>query len=134
MYRATQLLDDAQAARVAAACCHRDFCLKRRLWTVGALPADAAADKSLIPCLEPCAVLLEFARKALRLEQEEKVRCDLAGSEVASLAAALETAIRHADATAREADFNAPGNPRRLRLLLEKLASIKAASRQVPEE
>jgi len=34
MYRITQMLSDAHAGSVIAACCHRDFCLKRRLWTV----------------------------------------------------------------------------------------------------
>lgn len=134
MYRGTQLLRDEPAARVVAACCPPDFCLKRRLWTVGSLPPDAAEGKSLIPCLEPCPVLLEFARKALRIEQEEKVRLDLSASEVASLAAAAEATIQHPDAGAREADFSAPGNPRRLRLLLEKLAPWRKASGRSPED
>jgi hypothetical protein len=125
MYRVTQRLTDEQAARVVAACCHGSFCLKRRHWTVGALPPDSPEDKSLIPCLEPCAVLLEFARKALRLEQEDKARLELAPSEAASLVYALERALQHPDVSAREADFTAPGNPRRLRLLLEKLAAVR---------
>jgi hypothetical protein len=64
MYRVTALLEDAQVIRVVRACCHRQFCLKRRQWTVADLPPDTATEKSLIPCLEPCAVLLECARKA----------------------------------------------------------------------
>jgi len=28
------------------------------------------SEKSVIPCLEPCAILLEFARKTARLEQQ----------------------------------------------------------------
>ncbi len=55
--------------RRVAACCAADFCLKRRLWTVEGLAADEARGKSIIPCLEPCAVMLEFARKIARLEQ-----------------------------------------------------------------
>jgi hypothetical protein len=123
MYRITQMLSDAQAGSVAKACCHRDFCLKRRLWMVAGLAPDAAGDKSMIPCLEPCAVLLEFARTAMRLEQEEKARLELAPGEIRSLQAALETTLRQPDATLREADFSAAGNPRRLRLLLEKIHS-----------
>ncbi len=65
MYRVTTMLSDEQAAVMARACCHRRFCLKRRLWTVGSLGPEASGEKSLIPCLEPCAILLEFARKAL---------------------------------------------------------------------
>lgn len=122
MYRITTMLSDAHAAQVIRACCDARFCLKRRLWTVDGLAPDAADAKSLIPCLEPCAVMLEFARKAVRLEQEEgKPVLTLALSEVASILAALETALAHPPAGQREADFSAAGNPRRLQLLHEKL-------------
>lgn len=122
MYRITTMLTDAQAAQVIRACCDARFCLKRRLWTVDGLAPDAADAKSLIPCLEPCAVLLEFARKAVRVEQEEaKATLTLAPSEVASLLAALETAVARPRASQREADLAAADNPRRLQLLREKL-------------
>jgi hypothetical protein len=74
MYRITVKLDDAAAAAVARACCHKDFCLKRRLWTVGGVACDNPDDpseKSVIPCLEPCAILLESARKTARQEQRQ---------------------------------------------------------------
>ncbi len=74
MYRITAKLSEAQAARVICAVCHRNMCLKRRLWTVEGLPPDAAAEKSIIPCLEPCAVLLESARQAAGGEQAKKRR------------------------------------------------------------
>jgi hypothetical protein len=124
MYRITQLLTDEQAAGVAAAGCHPDFCLKRRLWTVGTLKPEPSQTKSLIPCLEPCPVLLELARKAFRLEQEEKLPLALSPGEAASLVAALERALALPDPAAREADFNRPDNPRRLRLLLDKLTAV----------
>jgi hypothetical protein len=66
MYRITAKLDDAQAAGAIRAGCGRANCLKRRLWSVAGLEPDAAAEKSLIPCLEPCAVLMELARKTVR--------------------------------------------------------------------
>jgi 4Fe-4S iron-sulfur cluster binding domain/DR2241 stabilising domain len=66
MYRITAKLDDAQAAGVIRAGCGRANCLKRRLWSVAGLEPDAASEKSLIPCLEPCAVLMELARKTVR--------------------------------------------------------------------
>jgi hypothetical protein len=72
MYRITQMLDDAQAREVIRACCNAGCCLKRRLWTVESLAPDAPAEKSEIPCWEPCAILLESARKAVRVEQAEK--------------------------------------------------------------
>ena len=61
----------AQVAEVIGSVCDMGHCLKRRLWTVTGMPVDAAAAKSIIPCLEPCAVLMESARKALRTSQQE---------------------------------------------------------------
>jgi hypothetical protein len=71
MYRITAKLIDAQAARVITRGCDPTHCLKRRLWTVTGLEPDRAVEKSLIPCLEPCAVLLELARKAARNGQKD---------------------------------------------------------------
>jgi hypothetical protein len=133
MYRSTAMLEDAQAAQVARACCHKRFCLKRRLWTVSGLTPDPAAEKSLIPCLEPCAVLLEFARNAMRLEQEVKMNVALASGEVASLRAALEMALASPNGNRRAADFNAPANPRRFQLLIEKLAALSEPPKVEPE-
>ena len=132
MYRITTMLDDTQAARMVAACCDARFCLKRRLWTVGSLAPDTANAKSIVPCLEPCAVLLEFARKAMRLEQEDKVTISLTASEIESVQAALDAAGRHLDSTAREADFSNAANPRRLQLLGAKLAEVKTVNANAP--
>jgi hypothetical protein len=104
MYRITTMLDDAIAGAAIRACCHVDFCLKRRLWSVEGLEPDAAARKSLIPCLEPCALLLEFARKVARLEQN------------------AAPPAKEAEAEAAEGDFDAANNPRRVRFGLEKQA------------
>jgi hypothetical protein len=65
------------------------------------------------------------------MEQEAKVKLELSPDEIATLSAALRTALEHPDPAAREADFSSPANPRRLRLLLDKLpaaAQSKAAS------
>jgi hypothetical protein len=124
MYRITVLLNDCQAAQVVRACCPAHFCLKRRLWTVPGLEPDPAASKSLIPCLEPCAVLLEFARKARRLEQEAKVSLEISAADLAVLRGALNTALQNPPADLREADFGHPANPRRLQLLSEKLRTL----------
>ena len=70
MYRITAKLTDALAAEVIKEGCDPAQCLKRRLWTVSGLEPDPPGNKSLIPCLEPCAVLLELARKAARTERE----------------------------------------------------------------
>lgn len=109
MYRITTLLDDSVAGAAIRACCHPDFCLKRRLWSVAQLPADAAQEKSIIPCLEPCAVLLEFARKVARLEQEQSP----------------PQPPPPPDAAVAECDFDAPANARRVRFALEKQAMAR---------
>jgi hypothetical protein len=70
MYRITAKLTDARAAGVIMEGCDPAQCLKRRLWTVPGLEPDPGGNKSLIPCLEPCAVLLELARKTARAERE----------------------------------------------------------------
>ena len=102
MYRITTFLNDATAARMMRACCHIDFCLKRRLWTVDGEPCDGASAKSAIPCLEPCAVLLEFARKTARWEQQ--------GTEPDA-----EPVEPSAGSGKAECNFDDPQNPRRLR-------------------
>jgi hypothetical protein len=120
MYRITQLLPDDQAADVIRAACAPQFCLKRRLWSVDGLSEDAPASKSSIPCLEPCAILLELARKSARIEQEEKFPLELSKSEIESL---LDAAAKLASSQigGRAADIASSTNPRRLQLLLEKL-------------
>ena len=118
MYRITTMLSDARAAEATQACCDRKFCLKQRLWTVPGLGADDAATKSTIPCLEPCAIMLEFARKVMRMEQENMNK-----SESETVVAALEHAIQNPPKDLREADFGNPLNPRRVQLLLNRLKS-----------
>jgi hypothetical protein len=120
MYRITTMLSDAQAADVIRAGCHRRFCLKQRLWTVAGLEPDKAEEKSLLPCLEPCPVLLEFARKGMRIEQEEKIPMQFASSDLEAAVKAFEHPALHL----READFDSPENPRRQQLALEKLKRL----------
>jgi hypothetical protein len=121
MYRITHKLTDEQAVLVVRAGCDASVCLKRRLWEVAGLAQDGADNKSLVPCLEPCALLLEFARKAMRLEQENKLVIDLPISDMTALSDVLSKALVETEGSMREADFDQPLNPRRLRLLLEKL-------------
>jgi len=125
MYRLVTLLNDDQAGRMIRACCQRRLCLKRRLWTVAGEPADVGADKSIIPCLEPCAILLEFARKAMRMEQEEKLEAAWSSSEVDTLERALRAVAEAKRPGEREADFSNPLNPRRVQLVLQKLGPAK---------
>lgn len=126
MYRVTTLLNDEQVANLARAGCHSRFCLKQRLWTVKGLGPDSVEEKSAIPCLEPCAVLLEFARTGARLEQREKQSLTLSADEWATCAKALERMAGESREDLREADFASPENPRRAQLLLEKIKPVLA--------
>jgi hypothetical protein len=126
MYRVTQHLDDAQVATVVRAACPARFCLKSRLWTIPGLEPDAPESKSLIPCLEPCAILLEFTRKAARIEQQEKQPLALTPAELDTIKAALEHWLATGDPTVREGNFESPANPRRIALVLEKLRALPA--------
>lgn len=70
MYRITTMLGDAQLASLTGTTCAPVRCLKRRLWSAPSAPPESAQAKSLIPCLEPCALMLEAARVEVRREQE----------------------------------------------------------------
>jgi hypothetical protein len=120
MYRITTMLNDTTAGAVIRACCHKDFCLKRRFWSVDGLPPDDSAAKSVIPCLEPCAILLEFARKMARVGQEESAQPPPGPADITRRRAEAGVALQNPDATIGESDFDAPNNPRRLRFVLEK--------------
>jgi hypothetical protein len=71
MYRITTFLADNEVGAVIGNVCNAG-CLKQRLWTVGKYPTDKPEEKSAIPCLEPCAIFLECARKEVRELQKER--------------------------------------------------------------
>ena len=76
MYRITTFLSDNEVSAVIDNVCTAG-CLKQRLWTVGKYPTDKPDEKSTIPCLEPCALLLEAARKEVReLQKNERTSTD----------------------------------------------------------
>ncbi len=122
IYSTVRDLDEAAAAEVVRAGCDAVSCLKRRQWAVAGLEADGP-EKCEVPCLEPCAVLLEFARRAAALAAEPRRALEIAEGETGTLLAALAIASTSAPGTdgVREGDMAHPANPRRLRLLLGKL-------------
>jgi hypothetical protein len=126
MYRITASLRDEQVAHLACAGCHERFCLKQRLWIVRGLAPEESSRKSMIPCLEPCAVLLEFARVIARIEQREKHNVTLTPDELETIVIALGRLVAASDTGAREADFSVPGNRRRAQWVLEKLEPFLA--------
>jgi hypothetical protein len=60
----------------------------------------------------------------MRIEQEERLQIELQPGEMSTLSAALETASNQPAPGTREADFEFPDNPRRARLLLEKIRPL----------
>ena len=85
------------------------------------LPAEEPAQKSAIPCLEPCARMLECARGVFRFEQHNGAIDDMTPEDQRNLRMAAELAAELAAEQAgepeRKADFAAPGNPRWMRYL-----------------
>lgn len=131
MYRITTFLDAGSAPPVIAACCDDRFCLKNRRWTYDGVADEPAGDLDL-PCLEPCPLLLEFARKAVRISQEPTEGLEFSASELESLLAAL--AGPGSVEPPREADFADPRNSRRLALLKQRLVLAREKLREQPEQ
>ena len=122
MYRNVATLNEPEAEDVARAGCHPCCCTRQRLWTVGDRPPETSVKKSVVPCLEPCALLLELARREQKSHAtEERSTVILTQSELAILDNLFNWALEHPDASLREGDFSSPGNPRRILLLREKL-------------
>lgn len=135
MYRITAMLDEAQATTMATAHCNSRFCTKDRLWTVAEHEANSNSPSSLYPCLEPCPMLMEFARKSMRIEQsEEKVQLKICPDDVETLKTALQhLANLETDTIDRVADYGNPANPRRAQralLILEQITAETDATSQ----
>ncbi len=124
MYRLTQKLDDDLVRAVTKVVCARENCLKRRLWEAPGLAEDAEDAKSCIPCLEPCAPLLEFARTAMRGEQGGGLDGGLTLADGAVIKRALERALENPVDDVRAADFGSPDNPARIQWTLERLNAL----------
>lgn len=133
MYRITARLSDEGVQMVTRSQCAARFCGKRRVWTGPGLPPDEAGSKSIAPCLEPCPMLMEFARKAARGEQSEKAAIQLNAEEFEIIIQLIEAASANPDPHLRDADLAEPGNPRRLEFLLEKIRPVWELARSSNE-
>ncbi len=130
MYRIAARLDDSAALETAKACCHSSHCLKKRLWKASSEEErPARPEKVELVCREPCALLLELARRRRRLDQEEQAAFSIPRSERETLLRALEHWERAPGRRIRAADFSQAEAPRRIRLLRER---IRAAGDQEP--
>lgn len=135
MYRNSGQHSDARASELIRSGCAPRCCLRRRMWSVDGLNPDGAGEKSEIPCLEPCALLLEFSRRTHRQDQDPQTPLALGTGEFASLHAALRRALENPDPTEREGDSSSPLNVRRLLLLSDKLnASLRPVNSEGPDK
>jgi hypothetical protein len=121
MYRSVRTVTDVQAAEITRTACHAQFCLRRRLWEVPGLDPDPAEAKSQVPCLDPCGLYLEFARRCSKIAQEPFSSVDLHPGEWASVEAALTRLIENPPTDIREGDTANPLNTRRLHFVRERL-------------
>lgn len=121
MYRGTQSLTDTQADQVAEAGCDPSLCARRRCWSTPGLGAAPAAATLSIPCLEPCALLLEFARWTARQSREPLQSLSVSEADRQTLLTVLERALAHPSDDVREGDTRNPANPRRLLQLRHRL-------------
>ncbi|MCE2827773.1 MAG: hypothetical protein LW626_11915 [Verrucomicrobium sp.] len=122
MYRHVSSLLEPEAEQVARAGCHPGCCLRRRLWKVGERECEAPAEKTMVPCLEPCALVLELARREQKASaSDERAQVTLNQGELALLDRLFDLAIGTGDPLLREGDLGDPLNPRRVLMLREKL-------------
>lgn len=124
MYRVNAALSDDGLRWVAQSQCHEKFCLKQRMWALPDTPESQPGRTGCVPCLEPCPLLMEFARVVARDERAEKKSISLSEWEFETLRSALsgkETAAKNLD---RVADFSNPTNARRREFVLAKLTML----------
>ena len=125
MYKATRNLMDFDSDSITRAACHPRFCLRRRCWTTSGLGPETRTEKSEIPCLEPCALLLEMARRVAIKTRENQFKLDFCEGELATLESALQISLQNVSSKIREGDLRNPENPRHQQFLLHRIQSIR---------
>jgi hypothetical protein len=117
MYRIASRLTDEEVSPAIEACCDNRVCRKTRLWDPNG--AREATLEFNIPCLEPCALMLEFARKSSRMNDQKAEPKSLTNSDLETIKKALDFTL-NSITVSKVADFSDETNQRRLLL-----ASIK---------
>lgn len=127
MYRITTKLGAAEVRRIAACCCVDGQCLKVPLWNVDRKTSlrsgkhmEERNDAVAIPCPEPCSLFMSFARKAVRLEQEEPMKIEFTRSDLELIATVLRSAAGGTLEQYREGDYNDPRQRQRILYFLKK--------------
>lgn len=123
MYRGTKALEGDRAVSLVRACCGETRCLKQRFWEVEGIACDSVPPKSEVPCLEPCAVMLDFARREARMIRETPITIQLSPMDLDTVRSVMEHAVqgRFECTGLRMGDTGEPLNPRRILLALEHL-------------
>ncbi|MBL9139688.1 MAG: hypothetical protein JNK85_27715 [Verrucomicrobiales bacterium] len=111
-------------AAVIRAACAPTACVRQRRWNAAGISPDGAEGKSVIPCLEPCALWLSFAKHCARIEESNKVPFSLAPAEIATAMAALRQASRQVEKGIRAGDTCHPLHPLQIARLLDRHASV----------
>ncbi|MFZ9854540.1 MAG: DR2241 family protein [Limisphaerales bacterium] len=134
MYRVTQDLLDAGADAAAGAGCSRELCLRRRCWNTPGLGPEPIAETDghglAIPCLEPCALLLDLARWMAKEQETPPTELQLTPGELESLEKAVQIALAHPPEELREGSVRHSANPRRLLLLAARLRGLASGGKE----
>jgi hypothetical protein len=117
-------LDDSALASVIRTTCAPSACLRHRRWHAPGISQDLTDGKSVIPCLEPCSLCLNFARSCARIEKSNKVPLNLAPLEIATTIAALRQALGNPGTEIRAGDLQHPLHPLHIARLLDRHASV----------
>lgn len=137
MYRSTRSIADREADAVAQAGCASSLCLRRRCWStpgMGPAPlAESRAEVLAIPCLEPCALVVDLARWRVKDQEARPLRLELTAGELESLETALQNTVDQPPKDLREGSTRHPANPRRLGLLMARLRGLGTGIGDLPE-
>lgn len=131
IYASVRLLADEVLPDVVAACCADAVCLRRVAWDVDAGTFLAPPDEgpvdgdAAVPCPEACSMFISFAREVMKIEREPR-QADpglgtLSATETEQVRAIVAGAAAGTIGGAREGEFEAPTNLRRIRYLAARL-------------
>ncbi len=134
IYSSVRLLPEPAVRDAMTACCGDAVCLRRVRWSAspaadagGETPAPTSDGEAIVPCPEACSLFVSFARAVLSIEREPRREIPGLGrlndGELQQLRQLLEERATGTGGAAREGEFHAPTNLRRLRYLAARLAA-----------
>ena len=136
MYTPVQALPDAVVRDAVRACCADAVCLRRVAWQLDeatplAVDQGEATGEARVPCPEACSLFVSFARQVAMLERAPRAPVaglgELNAEEMEQVRALVAAAASGGLRYAREGEFEAPTNERRLRYLELRLRRAAAS-------